>query len=327
MAKSSVVPWHGVREAPIVLITGSEHYLADRAATELRNRLRSVTPELEVNEFDAGEYLSGTIAEYASPSLFGEPRLLKIWNGESGTDDFVSDVIDYLSLAQEDVVLIIRHAGGLRGKKMLEALRASESVLEVECAEISKEADRISFVSGEFKRLGVGANREAVQALVEAFTDDLAELAAAVNQIASDAEGKEITGEFVDSYYGGREEVTAFAVVDSALEGDRAEALRLLRHAVLSGVDPVPIVAAFAMKLRQLAKVGGYSGPPAEAQKTLGMQSWMIDRARRTLRGWNGESLGRAIIATAEADSQVKGKGRDPVFVVERMVDRIASRT
>jgi DNA polymerase-3 subunit delta len=112
-----------------------------------------------------------------------------------------------------------------------------------------------------------------------------------------------------------------------AIDGNRAEALRLLRHAIQSGVDPVPLIAAFAAKLRQLAKVGGYTGSPSDAAKDLGMPSWMINKSRSALRKWTGPTLGRAILAVAEADSMVKGAGRDPEFAVERMVDRVASRS
>jgi DNA polymerase-3 subunit delta len=52
----------------------------------------------------------------------------------------------------------------------------------------------------------------------------------------------------------------------------------------------------------------------------------MIDRAKRSLRGWTGPTLGAAIIATAEADAMVKGDGRDPVYAVERLVDIVATR-
>ena len=38
--------------------------------------------------------------------------------------------------------------------------------------------------------------------------------------------------------------------------GNAGEALRLLRHAIATGVDPVPIVAVLAQQLRQLVKVG-----------------------------------------------------------------------
>ena len=327
MSKTEVVPWHGMREAPIVLVTGPETYLADRVFRELRDRVRIAQPELEVTDLDAANYAVGTLLDVASPSLFGEPRMIRIANGESGGDDFVADVQSYLDVIADDVIVIVRHGGGNRGKKLLDTLRAHTTTLEVECAEIKKEADRAQFASAEFNRLGVKADRAAVSALVEAFAGDLAELAAACEQIASDALGKSITKEFVDTYYEGREEVTSFAVADMAIDGNRAEALRLLRHAIQSGVDPVPLIAAFAAKLRQLAKVGGYTGSPSNAAKDLGMPPWMIDKSRSALRKWTGPTLGRAILVVAEADSMVKGAGRDPEFAVERMVDRVASRS
>jgi len=327
MSKTEVVPWHGMREAPIVLVTGPESYLADRVFRELRDRVRIAQPELEVTDLDAANYAVGTLLDVASPSLFGEPRMIRIANGESGGDDFVADIQSYLDVIADDVIVIVRHGGGNRGKKLLDALRAHPTTLEVECAEIKKEADRAQFASAEFNRLGVKADRAAVSALVEAFAGDLAELAAACEQIASDALGESITKQFVDTYYEGREEVTSFAVADMAIDGNRAEALRLLRHAIQSGVDPVPLIAAFAAKLRQLAKVGGYTGSPSNAAKDLGMPSWMIDKSRSALRKWTGPTLGRAILVVAEADSMVKGAGRDPEFAVERMVDRVASRT
>ncbi|CAB4588926.1 unannotated protein [freshwater metagenome] len=327
MSKTEVVPWHGMREAPIVLVTGSESYLADRVFRELRDRVRIAQPELEVTDVDAAYYAVGTLLDVASPSLFGEPRMIRIANGESGGDDFVADIQSYLDVIADDVIVIVRHGGGNRGKKLLDTLRAHPTTLEVECAEIKKEADRAQFASAEFNRLGVKADRAAVGALVEAFAGDLAELAAACEQIASDALGKSITKEFVDTYYEGREEVTSFAVADMAIDGNRAEALRLLRHAIQSGVDPVPLIAAFAAKLRQLAKVGGYTGSPSNAAKDLGMPPWMIDKSRSALRKWTGPTLGRAILVVAEADSMVKGAGRDPEFAVERMVDRVASRS
>jgi DNA polymerase-3 subunit delta len=327
MAKTEVVPWHGVREAPIVLVTGSESHLADRVFRELRDRVRVAQPELEVTDIDAATYAVGTLLDVASPSLFGEPRMIRIANGESGGDGFIADIQSYLDVIADDVILVVRHGGGNRGKKLLDVLRAFPNTLEVECAEIKKEADRVAFVSQEFARLGATADRAAIGALVEAFAGDLAELSAACDQIASDALGKPITKDFVDTYYQGREEVTSFAVADMAIDGNRAEALRLLRHAIQSGVDPVPLIAAFAAKLRQLAKVGGYTGSAANAAKDLGMPPWMIDRSRSALRKWTGPTLGRAILAVAEADAMVKGQGRDPEFAVERMVDRIASRS
>lgn len=326
MAKTAVVPWHGVREAPVVLVTGPEDYLAERVFRELRDRVRVASPELEVTDLDAAQYTRGSLLDFASPSLFGEPRMIRVSNAATATDDFIDDIITYLDRVESDVIIMIRHGGGNRGKRMLDAIRALPGSLEVDCAELKKPAESQSFVTAEMTRLGATIDKRGVEALSEAFADDLAELAAACSQIATDALGKAITKDFVDRYYEGRQEVTAFAVVDCAIDGDRAEAMRLLRHALQSGADPVPLIATFAMKLRQMAKVGGFSGRPADAARELGMAPWMVDRARKSLRGWTGPTLGLAIVAVAEADAMVKGDGRDPVYAVERLVDIVSTR-
>jgi DNA polymerase-3 subunit delta len=252
--------------------------------------------------------------------------MIRVSNGETTNDDFIDDIITYLDRIEQDVIVMLRHGGGNRGKRMLDAVRAAPGTVEVECAELKKDADRVAFVSQEFGRLGAKVEQAAIVALAEAFSDDLAELAAACSQIATDALGNPVTKEFVDRYYEGRQEVTAFAVVDSAIDGNRAEALRLLRHALQTGADPVPLIATFAMKLRQMVKVGGFKGRPADAARELGMAPWMVDKAKKSLRGWTGPTLGIAIIAVAEADAMVKGDGRDPVYAVERLVDIVATR-
>src|SRR5674476_1241896 len=83
-------------------------------------------------------------------------------------------------------------------------------------------------------------------------------------------------------------------------------------------------VKALAIKLRTLAKVGAARGQGLDPVRDLGLASWQVDRARRELRAWTPESLAGAIRAVAQADAEVKGASRDPVFAVERAVLRIA---
>lgn len=320
------VPWHGVRETPIVLVSGSENYLGERVFSEIRDRLRTANPELEVTDLDASHYVSGQLFDYASPSLFAEPRLIRIEHVESCTDEFIDDALRFLEMIVDDVIVMMRHSGGNRGKRLLDALRKSDRVLEAECAEIKSEKDRLQFIRSELNRHSAVSDDSGVRSLAAAFGGDLGELAAAVRQIAQDAGDRTVNQSLVDEYYGGRHEVTAFNVVDAAVEGRRGHALELLRHAVNTGADPVPLIAVFALKLRQLAKVGGFRGKTAEATKLLGMAPWQIEQARRALSGWDEAGLGRAIIAVAYADSQIKGEGRDAVYAVERVVDVVSRR-
>ena len=93
-------------------------------------------------------------------------------------------------------------------------------------------------------------------------------------------------------------------------------------HAVAVGVDPVPIVANLAAQVRQLIRVGaaGRGGRSADLARELGMAPWQVDKARRSLHGWDDDSLGRSIQAVAAADFDVKGGARDPVYAVERAI-------
>ena len=137
----------------------------------------------------------------------------------------------------------------------------------------------------------------------------------------------------VERYYGGRVEATGFKVADAAIAGQTDQALGLLRHALGSGVDPVPIVAVLALGLRSLAKVStAGSMRSADVARDLGMAPWQVDKARRQLRGWSPQGLALAIEAVAAADLAVKGglpiKGRragDPVYAVEKAVLQIGS--
>ena len=113
-------------------------------------------------------------------------------------------------------------------------------------------------------------------------------------------------------------------MADAAVEGRAGEAVALLRHALATGSDPVPLVAALAAKLRTLAKVAAARGRGLDPVRDLGIASWQVDRARRDLRRWTPESLAGAVQAVAQADAEVKGAGRDPVFAVERAVLRVA---
>lgn len=310
----------------MVLVSGPEGFLADRAIRQLRDLLRAEDPSLEVSDIDASQYAPGELLTLASPSLFNEPRLIRVDNVEKCTDAFILEAIDYLERPVDDTYLVLRHASGVRGKRLLDAIRAgSGGSVEIACVELKKDTEKSEFAAAEFSTAGRRITPGALRALVSAFSDDLAELASACQQLLSDS-SDDITEVTVERYYSGRVETSAFAVADAAIAGRLGDALVLLRHALSSGADPVPIVAAFASKLRTMAKVSGGSAPSGQLAQKFGLAPWQVDRARRDLQGWSDEGLGRAIEAIADADEQVKGRGRDQVFTLERMLAVIAAR-
>ena len=323
MSTAKAMDWRKASPAPIVFVSGPEEYLAGRAIREIREHLRKLDAALEVHELEAADYSAGTLINITSPSLFAEPRLVIIRGLEKCSDDLITDGIKYLSSPTEDTTVILRHNGSsVRGKKLVEAIRATDIAAEIACADIKKDADRQAFVTGEFAHAGRKIAPGAVRALLDAFADDTAELAAACNQLLLDS-ADSITEEIVDRYYGGRVETNAFKVADAALAGRSGEAMALLRHALATGADPVPLVAAISMKIRQMAKIYGNRSASAV---TLGMAPWQLDRARKDLTGWSDDGLAATIQALASADAAAKGAERDPIYSLEKLVNLISNK-
>lgn len=304
---------------PLVLVQGPETVLADRAVDQVVADVRVSTPELEVVTLRAEGYEEGELTVQASPSLFGEDKLIVVRDLHQAPDALQLDLLAYLADPEESVTLVVTHASGNKGKKVLDTLKKAKALV-LEAPAIKSDRDKADFVTNEFRRARRKADAGAVQALVEAVGKDVRELASACQQLVDDTTGV-IDAEVVERYHGGRVEATGFKVADAAVAGQTGEALRLLRHAVNVGVDPVPIVAVLAQQLRQLAKVGGAGrGRSADLARELGMAPWQVDKARRSLQGWGGDALGRSIQAVAAADFDVKGGGRDPVYAVEKAV-------
>ena len=320
----SDVEWHSVALAPIVLVHGTEGLIADRAVQRLRALAKEADPSVEVHDLSGEALGPGALAQVASPSLFGEPRLVVVPELQSAPDSLVLELLDYVKAPEQDVTLVLVHRGGNRGKKLLDALKKA-GVPRVDASPVKRAGDKQAFVAAEFARAERRIQPEAVAALVDAFGTDLAELAAISRQLIEDTtpdEGQQaarITAQDVHAVTAGRVESTAFAVADAAIAGKEQEALQLLAQAQLAGADPVPIVAAIASKMRSLAKVTA----PGAGPRSLGMPDWMLRNLSREARSWTDRSLARALEAVARADHEVKGAGRDPRWSVQRMVMEI----
>jgi DNA polymerase-3 subunit delta len=308
------------RVPPFVLIAGPEQVLAERGLAQTIDELKVGQPDLETIRLYAAAYEAGELVLHASPSLFGGAKCIVVHDLDEAGDDLQADLLAALAGDPEpDLTLVVLHKGGTRGKKVLDTMRGAGARV-VDAPAIKTDRDKADFAAHEFRGARRKATGEAVHALVEAVGKDVRELAAACQQLIDDTTGV-IDEQVVLTYHGGKVEATGFRVADAAMAGDTGEALRLLRHAIAVGVDPVPIVAVLAQQARQLIKVGSAGrGRSADVARDLGMAPRQVDKARRALGGWTAEALATCVHAVAAADFEVKGGGRDPVYAVERCV-------
>jgi DNA polymerase-3 subunit delta len=315
-------PWNDATPASLVLVVGPEPLFRARAVSRIVDAVRAKEGSVAETTLEAASYARGALRAATSPSLFAEPAVVVVEGGETMTDDLLDDLIAYARGVEPDAIVVLCHSGTARGKRALDTWRA-EGAAEYSCPAVKRDAEFADFVAAEFARAGRDVRGEAVRALVDAVGPDVSELAAAVAQLVSDVPGP-IAEEHVARYFGSRVNATGFAVADAAVVGRSGEALALVRQALDTGVDPVPVVAVLAAKLRTLAKVGASRGRGLDPVSDLGLAPWQVERARRDLRHWDADALASAIEAVAAADAEVKGGGRDPRFAVERAVRIVA---
>lgn len=305
--------------APILLVLGDEELLATRAVTEAVAKVRSVDPEVDVREYQAGALTVGEIAEMLSPSLFGGRRLLILRSGQDARKDLVAALLAYAKNPDPEVQLLVLHLGAAKGKAFADGLRAAGATV-VPAAKLKGHRDRVAFVRDEVRRAGGKCSDDAAEALIAAVGNDLRELAAACSQLIADTDGR-IGADTVSRYYRGRVEVTGFTVADATMVGDVPAALEALRWALHVGVDPVPIADALADGVRTVARVASAGrGNAYQLASSLGMPAWKIERAQRQGRGWTPDGLVRAMQVAAECNAAVKGGSDDRAYALERAV-------
>ncbi|GHG01229.1 DNA polymerase III subunit delta [Streptomyces filamentosus] len=308
---------------PVTLAVGQEDLLLDRAVREVVAAARAADADTDVRDLTSDQLQPGALAELTSPSLFAERKVLIVRNAQDLSADSVKDVKGYLDAPIEDITLVLLHAGGAKGKGLLDAARKA-GAREVACPRTTKPAERLTFVRQEFRTLGRSATPEACQALVDAIGSDLRELASAVTQLTADVDGT-IDEAVVGRYYTGRAEASSFNVADRAVEGRAAEALEALRWSLSTGVAPVLVTSALAQGVRAIGKLlTARGGRPADLARELGMPPWKIDRVRQQMRGWTPDGVALALRAVAEADAGVKGGGDDPEYALEKAVVAVA---
>lgn len=316
MSAGKTISWNQAEPYSLILISGSENYLASRAISRIRRTMLDANPALEVSQVNEGEYEAGLLLTLASPSLFGDERLIII---TGGSEELANDLAAYLVEPDPTCTIIIRlpNAVGHNGKIKT---GYAKSALNVVCEELKKDSEKLDFIRGEFKAAAINIDAVASKLLLQAFSSDLGELGSACSQLISLGKSS-ITGAEVEAIFGGRLETNAFKIADAAMAGNAAEAIRLFRHGSVTGVDMVALTAALTMRIRQLARLfNDRNANPA----ILGMAPWQIDKAKRELSGWSEQELIELVQLAAKTDADVKGAAREPEYSVEQLLMAMA---
>ena len=304
-----------------LLVVGSEGLLVERAIDERVRAARAERRDTEFVDLSAADVADGKFAEAVGGSLFAVSSIVVV-RDLSALPAEQADVVARTATSPDDnLCLTMTHPGEVKGKALLDRL-AKARVAKV-TVEAIKAWDLPGFVVKEAKRAKVRIDPATATALVDAVGPDLYALSAAVAQLAADWPGDTLTTDVVNNYFGGRAEVSGFAIGDAVMAGRSQEALGLLRWALTTGTPAVLITSALAAALRAVGKYFDAAQQrlgPADLSRAVGVPPWKTKDIAQQARVWTPSAVARGIVAVAEADAQVKGAGTDPEYALERVV-------
>ncbi|HVU91248.1 MAG TPA: DNA polymerase III subunit delta [Jatrophihabitans sp.] len=308
----------------VVLLVGDEELLVERAISALAAAARRSDPTVSETAVTGAQLEGPELHELLGPSLFGDARFVVIRSGQDVRTAAATVLTPYLQAPAEGTIVVLHHAGGAKGKSLLDLARKAKA-LEIGCAKLTRNEERADFVRAEVRRAGGRISGDAVTALIDAVGSDLRELAAVSAQLVSDS-GGQVDVDVVRAYHRGKAEVSGFAVADLAVVGRSGPALEALRFALSVGVPHVVIADALADGVRSIARVAAAGrGDQYALAKKLGMPPWKVKRASSQARGWSEDGLRAAFGAVATLNADVKGEAVDPGYALELAIRRIGS--
>lgn len=244
--------------APVYVVSGDEPLLCQEACDAIRNACRQQGfSERQVfnadNQFDWGHLLQAS----ASLSLFAEKRLLELRMPSGKPGDKGVALLEYLARPAEDTVLLIslpKLDGTTQKSKWAKTLIEGSNcqflqIWPVDAAQLPQ------WIRQRLSQAGLSASAEAVDMLSIRVEGNLLAAAQEIEKLKLLAEGNQVDLATVQAAVSDSARFDVFGLIDCALNGEAAHALRMLEGLRGEGVEAPVILWALAREVRLLASI------------------------------------------------------------------------
>jgi DNA polymerase-3 subunit delta len=310
------------------LIVGSDRPKVARALERLRSRAGAEAVETLSAREASGEE---AVAALNALGLFRGLRLVLVEEAERWKAADAKAVAAYLESPAPDTVLAV--TGEVKRDSPLGKVIAKAG--QVLAFDVSKR-QLPAWVLQQFERRGARADQDAARLLVDLVGEDVDELAAEVDKLATWAAGEPIGVPDVELLAAGRAETAVYAVTDAWGRRDLAAALAaseaILERSDRPRRDEVPRLAAtlasHVARVRRAHVLAARGVRPRDAMSELGVKfSFQAERAFAHAREYAEDELRRASVRLAELDHALKGGSRlAPDLELQRALVEVTQR-
>jgi DNA polymerase-3 subunit delta len=290
--------------SPVYVISGDEPLLCQEAADAIRAATRQQGfSERQVfnadNNFDWGHLLQAG----ASLSLFAEKRVLELRIANGKPSDKGAALLEYLARPAEDTVLLIslpKLDGSAQKSKWGKALIEGAHTQFVQIWPV--DANQLpQWIRQRLAQSGLSASAEAVDMIAIRVEGKLL------------ADGPQLDVDTVHAAVADSARFDVFGLIDAALNGEAAHALRMLEGLRAEGVEPPVILWALAREIRLLASIAQQHSQGIPLDKAFSSARPPVWDKRRPLVSKALQRLPAArwaalLLDAQQIDAQIKGQ-------------------
>lgn len=313
------------------LVCGDEPLLVQEALDAIRAAARkagftSREVFVQTTGFDWGELSMAA----GNLSLFAEKRIIELRlptgkpgvKGSAAIADFAADVGDDL-LFLVSAPKLDRNASGAKWVKALQKHGGMVPVWPIGIRELP------GWINARMRAAGLRPDRDAVQLIADRVEGNLLAAQQEIEKLRLLHGEGSISAADVDAAVADSSRFDVYKLVDAAVAGDAARAIRILAGVRTEGIEPVIVMWALTREIRMLA--GLADGVAAGGNLASGMQSARVWQNRENLvRACIGRhqtaDFYRLMKMTRRADAAAKGQVRaDPWQLATEIVLQLSS--
>lgn len=296
---------------PAYLLSGSDRPKIARALYRLRDRVGGAAETLYAGESSGAD----AVAACNARGLFAEGgRLVVVEEVERWKAADVDAVAEYLAEPAPDTVLALVGEGLKKDSKLAKACANTGDLLLFDVTR----GKLPGWVAEQFKRLGAQADGEACRALIELIGDDLPQLEAEIEKLATWANGETIDRAVVELLASDPVEISAFAMTDAWGRRDVGAALDACEVALQRARGPrsseiprlVGRIAGHVALVRECRRLSDEGRSAREAASALKKNPYYVQRLYAQAGNFSPAELDDAVIRLAALDAAVKGGSR-----------------
>ncbi|WP_028989442.1 DNA polymerase III subunit delta [Thermithiobacillus tepidarius DSM 3134] len=306
--QGSLAPLYGLFSSEPLLLIEAEQAVRGAAARAgfAQTEVWTVEPGFDFRRLEEAQH---------SLSLFAERRLLILRLGAGKPGDVGGKLLQaWAAQPPAEVLLLVTGERPDAAAQKAGWFKALESAGAVVLFYPPEPRQWPQWVAGRLRQAGLRASAEAQALLAERTEGNLLACVQAIDQLRLLSAGAEVAPADVLAVIGDSARYSVFDLADAALRGEARQALHILDHLRLEGIEPILVLWALTRDLRLLIALQGRRTDPAalwREHKIFGPRQELLQRVARSRRS---EDLIPALRLCARLDEALKGRAALPVW-------------